>query len=234
MVKKSLILAMGLMLVAASAWGYEAGPVNNGGTIKGMVTVAGPIPQDETIDVTRDQGRCGETLPRQKYVISSDGGIKNVVVYIAQIEKGKPIPEDKIVIDNKKCAFHPHVQVAVKGQTMTVKNDDPMLHNTHMYIDKKTIFNAALPFQGVEINRPLNKTGLVDIECDVHSWMQGYIYVSDNPYITVTDEEGNFSIGDVPPGTYDLQFWHEAFGTQQKKVTVEANGTITVEAEYKQ
>jgi plastocyanin len=234
MLKKTCVITAVLMLAAASAWGYEGGPVSNGGTINGTVKVSGAIPQDETIDVTKDQGVCGQTLPRQKYVISADSGVKNVVVSIKNIEKGKPVPDEAVVIDNKKCAFHPHVQVGVMGQKMSVQNDDPMLHNTHMYLDKKTMFNAALPFQGAKIPKTIKKTGLISIECDVHSWMQGYLMVSDNPYITVTDENGGFTISDVPPGTYEVEFWHEAFGTQQQQVTVDANGTATMEVEYKQ
>jgi plastocyanin len=222
------------MFAATSAWAYEGGTVSNGGTIKGTVKVTGTIPQDPTIDVTKDQAVCGEKLPRQKYVISPDGGVKNVVVFIENIEKGKPIPDEPVVIDNKKCAFHPHVQVGVVGQKMSVQNDDPMLHNTHMYLDKKTMFNAALPFQGAKIPKPIKKTGLISIECDVHSWMQGYLMVSENPYITVTDENGSFTISDVPPGTYEIEVWHEAFGKQEHKVTVDANGTATLEVEYKQ
>ena len=39
--------------------------------------------------------------------------------------------------------------------------------------------------------------------------MSAIIVVVDSPYFTITDEEGNFSIPNVSPGTYDLHFFHE-------------------------
>jgi plastocyanin len=232
MLRKSPVLATVLVFTAASSWGYQAEPVQNGGIIKGQVKVAGAIPKDETVEVTRNQPFCGQTLPQEKYVISAKGGVKNVTVTITDMPKGKPVPATEVVVDNRKCAFHPHVQVGVTGQTLKLRNDDPMLHNAHLYLDKKTLFNVALPIQGGEIAKSLDKTGLIRIGCDVHSWMKGYLQVADHPYITVTDEEGNFSMTDVPPGSYDLTFWHEAFGARQRQVTVEANGTAGVQVEY--
>jgi plastocyanin len=226
------VVVLGLA-VAASAGAYEAGEVKGGGTISGTVRVAGAAPKDEVIQVTKDKSHCGETLPREKYVIGKDGGVLNAVVALTDIAKGKPVPKDDVSIVNKGCAFHPHVQTAVKGQNMVVVNQDPMLHNTHMYLDKKTIFNAALPRQGMEIRKPIQKTGIVSVQCDEHDWMRGYLYVAEHPYLTATDANGGFSIGDVPPGTYQVKIWHEAFGAQERSVTVTAGGKTVVDVELK-
>lgn len=231
--KRVLFIVSLLLVPSLSSWGYEGGEVKDGGGVKGKIKITGAIPQDETIKVTKDQQVCGETLPREKYVISSDGGVQNAVVLIEGINKGKPIPKEEVEIDNDKCRFKPHVQAGVTGQTMVVKNGDPMLHNTHMYLDKKTIFNAALPRQGMEIKKPIPKTGIVEIHCDAHQWMLSYLYVADHPYITVTDANGNFSIKDIPPGTYKLKVWHEALGTQEKSITITSKGTLEETIEYK-
>jgi hypothetical protein len=116
---------------------------------------------------------------------------------------------------------------------MVVVNQDPMLHNTHMYLDKKTVFNAALPRTGMEIKKPIQKAGLVSIQCDEHDWMQGYLYVADQPYLSTTDDTGAYSLGDVPPGTYKVKVWHEAFGEQVQTVTVPAKGKVVADFELK-
>lgn len=231
--KRVLFIASLLLVPSLSSWGYEGGEVKDGGAVRGKIKIMGAIPQDETIKVTKDKQFCGETLPREKYVISSDGGIENAIVVIEGITKGKPVPKEEVNIVNSMCAFHPHVQAAVVGQTMVVANSDPLLHNTHMYLDKKTILNAALPRQGMKIKKPINKAGIEEIHCDAHQWMTGYLYVADNPYITVTDAKGNFSIKDIPPGTYKLKVWHEALGTQEKSITITAKGTVEETIEYK-
>jgi plastocyanin len=217
------------LAVAVSARAYEGGEVKSGGTISGRVKVTGALPKDDVIKVSKDQSHCGETLPREKYVFGKDHGVLNAVVTLVDVAKGKPIPAGDVSIVNKTCAFHPHVQTAVKGQNMVVVNQDPMLHNTHMYLDKKTIFNAALPRTGMEIKKPIQKSGLVSVQCDEHDWMQGYLFVADHPYLSATDDTGAYSIANVPPGTYKIKLWHEAFGEQVRSVTVPENGKVTVD-----
>ena len=60
------------------------------------------------------------------------------------------------------------------------------------------------------------------IKCDVHPWMKSWVLVSDHPYFAVTDKDGNFSIDDIPAGTYEVVCWQEKFG----KRTLTAEVTI--------
>jgi plastocyanin len=230
---KKMVLLLSLMFLAfEGVWAYEGGPVSNGGEIKGHVKVAGERPKDPVVQVTKDPQHCGNTLPREKYVISADGGVQWTAVFIEAITKGKTASKEDLPIVNKMCQFHPHVQVGMSGQTVDVKNEDPMLHNTHMRFNNLTVFNSALPRQGMTIKRAINKIGLVDVQCDAHTFMHGFLYLADNPYITVTDAQGRFSIKDVPAGTYKLKFWHEAFGEQEKTVTVTAGGVAEANIEF--
>ena len=79
-----------------------------------------------------------------------------------------------------------------------------MLHNTHGYYGKRTAFNLALPNQGQRIPTELTRPGTVRVDCDAHGWMEGWIYVVDNPYYAITGADGKFTITDVPPGNYKL------------------------------
>ena len=232
MLKRIVLLLLLILVMAEGAWAYEGGPVSNGGEIKGHVKVSGEIPKDPVVEVTKDPQHCGKTLPREKYVIGADGGVQWTAVFIEGIAKGKTASKEDLPIVNKMCQFHPHGQVGMTGQTVDVKNEDPMLHNTHMRFKNLTVFNSALPRQGMTIKRAINKTGLVDVQCDAHTFMHGFLYLADNPYITVTDAQGRFSIKDVPAGTYKLKFWHEAFGEQEKSVTVTAGGAAEVNIEF--
>ncbi len=234
MSKRIFLVFLFTLVFALSAWGYETIEVKDGGSIKGRVKVSGTIPKDETVVVTKDTDHCGAKLPREKYVIGPEGGVQHAVVFIEGIGKGKAISKNEVLIDNKKCAFHPHVQVGTIGQTMVVRNDDPMLHNTHMYLNNKTIFNAALPRTGMEIKKPINRGGLVEVHCDAHTFMLGWFYIMDHPYVTTTDANGNFTISDIPPGSYEVEVWHEALGVQEHKITIAPKEVIELNVEYKQ
>ncbi len=202
---------------------YEAVEVTDGGKITGVVTLKGKAPAVKTLAVTKDIEYCGKTSPDPRFVINGRKEIKNVVVTIEGIEKGKKAaPVKGAVLDNSHCVFKPHVQAVTKGSTLTIMNSDPMLHNTHAYVGgKRTAFNLALPLKDQKIKKKLKRPGMYSNKCDAgHTWMSAYIYVSKHPYYAVTDQSGKFEITDVPPGTYTLKVWHEALGTMEQGVTV--------------
>jgi len=113
---------------------------------------------------------------------------------------------------------------------LTVLNQDGILHNIHAYQGKETLFNMAQPKFRKELQRKLTTPGVVMLRCDVHSWMKGYVVLlKDQPYYAVTDENGRFTISDLPPGTYTLHAWHEALGEMKKPVTVAADQPAEVD-----
>ncbi|TIX37701.1 MAG: hypothetical protein E5V19_08175, partial [Mesorhizobium sp.] len=119
-----------------------------------------------------------------------------------------------------KCRFEPAVQMIPAG-SLEVVNSDPMLHNTHGYYGKRTAFNLALPNKGQRIPVELKRAGTVRVDCDAHGWMEGWVYVVDNPYYAVTGADGKFSITDVPPGNYKLVAIHPFTGPIEQPVKVE-------------
>jgi hypothetical protein len=126
------------------------------------------------------------------------------------------------------------VSVGFKGGKVIQKNDDPIFHNIHTYLNGKTMFNIGLPDKGSSVTKPLLREGLMEVTCDSHPWMKGYIQIFDHPYAAVTDAKGDFSIKDIPPGTYTLEAWHEALGkVKVGSVKVESGKTAKIKMEYK-
>ncbi len=228
----SLAVGVSLMVVGALSHAYEVIDVSNGGEVTGKITFKGSVPENPVLKVTKDEDYCGNTLKADYYVVDSNGGLKNVVVMIENIDKGKAYDKKGIVeFENTKCMFSPHVSVGVRGQKLGIVSRDPILHNTHLYHGpkQKTMYNVAIPLQDRVIKKPLRKPGEVVVKCDAHEWMLGYVYVGNNPYITVTAEDGTFKITDVPPGNYKVKIWHEKLGEASQDVTVSAGGTATLD-----
>jgi hypothetical protein len=136
-------------------------------------------------------------------------------------------------LDNVKCQFQPDIQVIRPGK-IDIVNTDPVLHNTHGYYGRRTAFNTALPNQNQGITVELLKTGTVRVDCDVHGWMEGWIYVRDNPYYAITGADGKFSIADVPPGTYTLVLLQPYAGIKEQTVTVTADKPLALTMELPQ
>lgn len=215
---------------------YKVIDVTDGGSISGMAVFAGgTAPKDEVLTLSSEQDLCGNTLPARKYVINGNNEIKNVVVYLDGIKKGKELPTAPVVVDNKKCAFEPHVSVGVSGKKSTaiIKNSDPVFHNSHSYIKGRTIFNLGLPDQGSQVEKPMRKPGIMEVKCDSHPWMLGYVFLAPHPYTAVTNEKGEFTIDNIPAGSYKVKAWHEGFGDLDLgEVTVVAGKAISVKAEF--
>jgi hypothetical protein len=230
----SFIIGAAAFLIAPAAWPYEEGPVPDGGTIKGKVTFSGTAPTRKIIP-TKDQEVCGGIRDEPQVLVGPDGAVAEAVVYLKDVAKGKKWdkPKKSPVLDNRKCRFEPRVQVIPAGMNVAIHNSDPVLHNTHGFLIKATVFNVAMPKQGMSVEKPLRKPGIVRVECDAHGWMLAWIYVADNPYYAVTGKDGSFTISGVPPGQYAMVVWQEHAGTKEVPITVTSKGTVNVPVELK-
>jgi len=224
--------------LALSAQAYEVMEVKDGGTLEGKVVFKGNVPPPREAVITKDKEVCDtegtgvKKFPQIK--VSEDGGVLNAIVFLDGVGKGKDWPKQEGVpfINNKNCEFEPYVQVTPVGTDFEVVNSDPVLHNTHSFVDKRTLFNLALPNQGMRIKKSMpKKPELVRFECDAHGWMLGWAYASDNPYHTVTGEGGTFKIENIPPGTYKVKVWQDYVGTKEQEVTIEPGKTATLNVE---
>ena len=63
---------------------------------------------------------------------------------------------------------------------------------------------------------------MVPFKCDVHGWMSAYVGVLDHPYFGTTAPDGTVVLGNLPPGTYTIEAWHEPLGTKTQQVTIGA------------
>ncbi len=211
---------------------YEEGDVSNGGTISGTVKLAGDAPEAKMLKVDKDPKTCGhDAIPSEALILSSDKGVKNAVVSISNISKGKKFKgAGTPTIDQKECVFIPHVSLVPKGGTVNLLNSDDVMHNLHSWSMKNTAFNEGVAGGG-KLPKTFEHSETIKITCDVHKWMTSWLIVQDNPYYVLTDGNGNFKIEDVPPGTYTLQAWQESLGKVTQEVTVKSGEASTANFE---
>jgi uncharacterized protein (DUF2141 family) len=77
----------------------------------------------------------------------------------------------------------------------------------------------------------VEKPEVIEVKCDVHGWMHGWLVATETPYFAVTDNSGSFKLTDVPPGNYTVEVWHEKLGKNTQKVTVKAKEEAKVNFE---
>ena len=203
-----------------------------GGTISGTVKYDGTAPAPKPVEVTKDKEVCGLHQHFQEdLIVGSDGGIANAVV-IVKGAKGDMKPGD-VTFDQKGCDYVPHVLAFEAGSTVKIVNSDGILHNIHTYSTVNPSFNMAQPKFKKVIEQKIEKPEVIKVTCDAHGWMHGWWVATDTPYFAVTDDKGNYTIKDVPPGDYTVQVWQEKLGTEDAKASVKDGATATTDFSMK-
>lgn len=170
----------------------------------------------------------GNTILSDEVIVGEDGGLANVVLYVKDVEGEFEPPAEPAVLDQVGCRYTPHVVCMQTGQTLQVKNSDPLIHNVRSFSEENRPFNMGQP-EGNVREKVLRREELaIKVKCDIHTWMKSYLFVFDHPYFAVTGEDGAFSIEGLPAGEHTVAAWHELYGEQEAQVTVGEDGTAEV------
>jgi len=136
----------------------------------------------------------------------------------------RPVPVTKALFQRDK-AFVPHVVAVTVGSEVDFKNEDDLFHNVFS-LSPSANFDTGLHKQGAATPVKFDKPGIVELFCNIHASMLGFLVVVDTPWYAVADGSGAFQIKNVPPGQYDLEAWHEKAATPTKKrVTIGEEST---------
>jgi plastocyanin len=166
------------------------------------------------------QGRVRSSMPT--------ANLSDFVIFVEDIDGSFPSPKEPAIMDQKGLRFAPHVLVIQVGATVEFPNSDPMSHNVFSISDAKR-FNLGLYTRGAIRRLIFDKPGVVELLCNVHLEMFGYIVVVKNPYFARTDSPGAYRIDGVPAGRHRLRCWHERFPAQERTVEVPETGSVTVD-----
>jgi len=220
-----------LVLVAALTAALN---LAHAGDITGTVTLKGTPPAEKEITPLKDDATCGKfhsAPPTTRfYVTGANSGLADTVVMLKGISgKSTGASAAPVVLDQKSCLYVPQIVAVQTGQTITVKNSDPVLHNVHSVpaVAGNEEKNMAQMPNGADLTLKFDKAeNFLKFKCDVHPWMFAWLTVVDHPYFAVTDKDGKFTIKDVPAGKYTVTALHRKaapLGVDQE-VEVKADG----------
>jgi hypothetical protein len=215
-----------------------------GGLISGRVTLRGTPPQEKPLPLDALCGRFYEGSPRPTtafYVVSPDNGFGDVVVHLKAVQAGfnHPIPSQPHVIDQVRCVYVPYVSAARAGQTIELRNSDPILHNIHPTpaVPGNPESNKAQMPNGAPLNFVFPQPEMfVRFKCDVHPWMFAYVSIFSHPYFAVTTPDGRFEFPAPPPGNYVIEAvhrkTHQSVGAGlQREFNIGANENLQIDFE---
>lgn len=202
---------------------------DGGGTIRGQVN----LPAQVQVAPRAQTSRYRTSVPSD---VSKKAGEKpeivNVVVYLegAGLEsEGKKAKS--VILDQRDATFVPHVLPIAKGTQVRIVNRDKTYHNVFS-LSKVKKFNIGRRPMGEEVPVDFDKSGEVQVFCDIHSNMSAIIVVLDNPMFVQPNDAGVFEMKDIPPGRYTINAWHERLNSASKQVTIRSGETVTVNFDF--
>ena len=228
-------LTVVLFVIAFFGWNQSV----RAGEITGTVTYEGEAPKLKPLKMDADPicvGKHTEDVMPQSIVLSERNTLGNIFVYVKSglPKTNFPVPTEPVVINQQGCMYTPHVIGVMAGQPVKILNPDGTLHNVHALSKAKANpeFNLAMPKFRTEITTVFKEPEFMfPIKCDVHPWMGAWVTVMAHPYFAVTGVDGKFTIPKLPPGTYEVEAWHEKLGTQSASITI--TGDEKQEANFK-
>ena len=206
------------------------------GAVHGRVRATAPLPVNDTIRMNADpmcaKANGESSIVDEAVVAGEDGGLTDAFVELVGDFPDTPVPGEPVSIDQRGCLYRPRVVGLRAGQALVVRNSDDGLHNVHGIAAGHDGFNVSQPVRGMTTTFHPGEPGILQLKCDVHTWMIAFVGVATHPYFAVTGAGGTFDLRDVPAGTWDLRVWHERLGTITTTVHVDGNGTADVDAVY--
>ena len=196
----------------------------------------------------------------QPFNVGQTGQFRDVVVYLENVEKGKAFPHDDTTrIEARDCRFVPFTTVMREKRDVVVVNMDPVMHDIQAYetsqLGPRMLFNVPLPinphhprdlkdrgddaamYHKHQAGEPMKQfvhltkgRKVFVMQCGFHAYMESWGLAMENPYYAMTDQDGRFEIGDIPPGTYKMLIWHPYLsGTKEQTVTIQAKSQVKVD-----
>ena len=194
------------------------------GTLKGTITFKGDkAPHSGGADRSSDTYCATTTGPEYPFEVH-DHKIEGAYVRIANgTFKDPPPPSDEpVVITQSQCEYSPRLLGMREGQRLEIHNDDPTFHNVRVVgTDGKIMLNKPQQKGAAAITTDaVDSTGMLELHCDVHSWMQSTVIVADHPYWAITGADGSFSFTGLKPGKYKVEAWVPDVGWKTTTVRV--------------
>ena len=200
--------------LAAAEWGH----------LKGQFIYEGEPPVRKPLTITADKEFCGNKLILEEQLVVKPGtkGVANVVIgiYLARGAAKLPVhasyaetAQAVVHLDADGCRFNPHVCQLRTTQTLLIRNRNPIGDSAKIDTLQNPPINILLPVDAeVRQQYLISERVPARVSCSLHPWESGWLFVRDDPYLAVSDEDGKFEIKHLPTGKWTFQVWQEHAG----------------------
>jgi hypothetical protein len=219
-----------------------------------------PSPKAYNLFTFPDPEYCGRISNGQgwrllkDFVVNNQSRIQGVVMVVEGVKAGKPFSLSIPRVEARDCQFLPFTSVVRDEHGIEIVNMDPVMHDIQAYETSLTqgtrvLFNSPLAFNHRHQRENLHAThehlpakSLVHqfqlskgrntfvMQCGFHAYMESWAIAVDNPYFAFTNENGEYVISSLPPGSYRIRAWHPSVKQEVVNTfTVAPNQTVRMD-----
>lgn len=199
---------------ALAALGSEA-TVGGGDGQPGTDPPARVQARPETPDPSRPRKRAGAPIGTVTGKVTLRGA-SSAWVYVEDVQRPA---QRSAAMNQRDRAFVPGALVVTKGSNVAFPNVDPIFHNVFSMTTGTTFDLGSYP-QGESRTLTMTRTGQIDVFCNLHPQMRGYIFVVPNSMFVKVGDDGRFTLPRVPVGNRRIGVWAPGAAPVVKKVTI--------------
>lgn len=174
-----------------------------------------------------------------KFVDQNGDVLNNVVVTNPATLVPMSNSQTPAIMDQVNLQFFPHVLVISPGQAVSFPNRDDVRHHVYSF-SKPQPFEIKLykntPTEPIVFNTP----GVIELGCNIHDQMLGYIYVAPNLAIKSdrngllelpTNWQDSFNLNGTSANNLEVKVWHPRLSASRidhKVVSVDLTKPVQV------
>lgn len=146
----------------------------------------------------------------QVTVMDAEGEpLEDAVVWVSGTPVAAGLSTTEFIMDQKDREFVPHVLPVPLGSRVAFPNSDSIMHHVYSFSPVKT-FEIKLYKETPREPLLFDKPGVVEVGCNIHDWMLGYIIVVDGGVYAQTNAEGVAQLS-APAQATSVSVWHSRF-----------------------
>jgi hypothetical protein len=184
----------------------------------------------------------GTVTPRPRSPRSTGTHVTDAVVYV---ERVTPEVEHKLTtkgfwvfkkhigprvwtVVQVNRRFDPNVLAIAAGDRIAFQNLDPIYHSAFS-VSAARRFDLGKRSPGQCDTVTFDHPGVINLHCDIHPDMVGYVVVTPNHAFAFPDSTGRYRLPDLPAGTYTIHAVHPLWGDVKRKAEVARRGATPLD-----
>ncbi len=146
---------------------------------------------------------------------------RNVIISLHPLDFEPPLElTEDAYISQSQQTFIPNVLPIVVGSKVSFLNEDEFFHNVQSYTQKSR-FSIGRRAPGISYSIKIKRTGVIDLTCDIHDHMNAKILSFDTPYFCRMNDDGTFSLKNLPDGKYRLEIFHPTCNDMREEISIQ-------------